>query len=63
VTSIVGHAPSGIDPEISRDAVVVHKNVPIYIVEMANENPTWGEERIDAELLLKLGIRVLPRAV
>ena len=23
------------------------------IVEMANENPTWGEERIAAELLLK----------
>ena len=25
------------------------------IVKMANENPTWGEERIAAELLLKLG--------
>jgi hypothetical protein len=25
---------------------------------MAHENPTWGEERIAAELLLKLGIRV-----
>ena len=33
------------------------------IVEMANENPTWGEERIAAELLLKLGIRVSPRTV
>jgi hypothetical protein len=30
---------------------------------MANENPTWGEERIAAELLLKLGIRVSPRTV
>jgi len=33
------------------------------IVEMANENPTWGEERITAELLLKLGIRISPRTV
>jgi putative transposase len=30
---------------------------------MADENPTWGEERIAAELLLKLGIRVSPRTV
>jgi hypothetical protein len=27
---------------------------------MANENPSWGEERIANELLLKLGIRVSP---
>lgn len=33
------------------------------IFEMAHENPTWGEERIAAELLLKLGIRVSPRTV
>lgn len=33
------------------------------IVEMANENPSWGEERIAAELLLKLGIRISPRTV
>src|SRR5215467_8718892 len=33
------------------------------IVEMATENPTWGEERIAAELLLKLGIRISPRTV
>ncbi len=31
-------------------------------VEMADENPTWGEERIAAELL-KLGVRVSPRTV
>jgi transposase InsO family protein len=30
---------------------------------MAVANRTWGEERIAAELLLKLGIRVSPRAV
>src|SRR6516162_241978 len=33
------------------------------VVEMANENPTWGEERIAAELLLKLGIRISPRTI
>jgi hypothetical protein len=33
------------------------------IVEMANGNPTWGEERVAAELQLKLGIRVSPRTV
>jgi len=33
------------------------------IFKMARENPTWGEERIAAELLLKLGIRVSPRTV
>jgi len=33
------------------------------IVEMADDNPTWGEERIAAELLLKVGIRLSPRTV
>jgi putative transposase len=30
---------------------------------MAHENPTWGQERIANELLLKLGLRVSPRTV
>jgi transposase InsO family protein len=33
------------------------------IRRMANENPSWGEERIANELLVKLGIRVSPRTV
>ena len=33
------------------------------IFKMAQENPTWGEERIADELLLKLGFRVSPRTV
>jgi putative transposase len=33
------------------------------IVQMARGNPTWGEERIAAEQLLKLGIRVSPQTV
>jgi transposase InsO family protein len=30
---------------------------------MARDNPTWGERRIGAELLVKLGLRVSPRTV
>jgi transposase InsO family protein len=30
---------------------------------MVRENPSWGEERIANELLLKLGLRVSPRTV
>ena len=30
---------------------------------MAQDNPTWGQERIANELLLKLGLRVSPRTV
>jgi putative transposase len=33
------------------------------IRRMASENPTWGQERIANELLLKLGIRISPRSV
>jgi len=35
----------------------------LLIRSMASENPTWGQERIADELLLKLGIRVSPRTV
>jgi putative transposase len=41
----------------------VPANLRALIVEMARNNPIWGEERIAAELLLKLGIRVSPRTV
>jgi putative transposase len=34
-----------------------------FIRRMAQANPTWGEERIANELLLKLGLRVSPRTV
>jgi len=30
---------------------------------MAQDNPTWGERRVAAELLVKLGLRVSPRTV
>src|SRR2546425_13146223 len=33
------------------------------IAEMAENNPTWGEERIADELLLKIGIQISPRTV
>src|SRR2546430_76618 len=33
------------------------------IRQMARDNPTWGQERIANELLLKFGLRVSPRTV
>src|SRR5271169_6554003 len=33
------------------------------IRKIAGENPSWGEERIANELLLKLGLRVSPRTI
>ena len=39
------------------------KNIRTLIREMDRQNPTWGEERIADELMLKLGIKVSPRTV
>jgi len=41
----------------------VPADVRRLIVEMATNNPTWGEERIANELSLKIGIRISPRTV
>src|SRR5262252_9101240 len=41
----------------------VPADVRKLIREMARSNPTWGEERIANELLLKIGIRISPRTV
>jgi len=38
-------------------------DLQVLIRRMAQENPTWGQERIANELLLKLGLRVSPRTV
>jgi putative transposase len=35
----------------------------VLIRRMARDNPSWGQERIANELLLKLGLRVSPRTV
>jgi len=37
-------------------------HVQALIRQMARENPTWGQERIANELLLKLGVVYLPTA-
>jgi hypothetical protein len=38
-------------------------NLRKLIVEMAMNNPTWGEERIADELLMKIGIQISPRTI
>ena len=72
----VGHCTTGdVDPLASAGvppvlAVEVRPGRPpipadlqALIRRMALENPTWGQERIANELLLKLGLRVSPRTV
>src|SRR3989441_803312 len=41
----------------------IPRDLRMLIAEMALSNPTWGEERIADELLLKIGIRISPRTV
>jgi hypothetical protein len=41
----------------------IPKDLRQLILMMARDNPTWGQARIAAELLLKLGIQVSPRTV
>jgi putative transposase len=36
----------------------IPKDLRLLILTMARDNPTWGQARIAAELLLKLGIQV-----
>jgi putative transposase len=42
---------------------LIPADVRQLIATMATANRTWGEERIAAELLVKLGIRISPRTV
>src|SRR5437899_1157865 len=41
----------------------IPRDLRTLIAEMAVNNPTWGEERIADELLLKIGIRISPRTI
>jgi putative transposase len=41
----------------------IPENLRQLMVRMVQENPTWGEERIAAELSVKFGILVSPRTV
>jgi transposase InsO family protein len=47
----------------ARGRPAIPADVQRLITMMAAANRTWGEERIAAELLLKLGIRLSPRTV
>ncbi len=50
-----------------RKSAAGRRPIPIelrrLIRRIARENPSWGEERIANELLLKLGLRVSPRTI
>jgi hypothetical protein len=39
----------------------IPESIRNLIVQMAQENPTWGQARVSAELSVKLGIYVSPR--
>src|SRR5246500_3085309 len=41
----------------------IPENLRRLIVGMVQDNPTWGEERVAAQLSVKLGILVSPRTV
>jgi putative transposase len=41
----------------------IPENIRKLIAQMAQENPTWGQARVAAELSVKLGIFVSPRTV
>jgi putative transposase len=41
----------------------IPENIRKLIVQMAQENPTWGQARVSAELSVKLGIYISPRTV
>jgi hypothetical protein len=60
-------APPGLPvllaPEVPSWPTADSAGAPTLIRRMARENPSWGEERIANELLLKLGLRVSPRTV
>lgn len=56
-----GLLPAFIEPQLTLAVDIA--GIRTLIRRMANENPSWGEERIANELMLKLGIRVSPRTV
>jgi putative transposase len=41
----------------------ISKDLRQLILAMARDNPSWGQERIAAELLIKIGIQVSPRTI
>jgi transposase InsO family protein len=47
----------------SRGRPSVPADVQKLIVKMATNNPTWGDERIADELLLKIGVQISPRTI
>ena len=60
-------ASPGIPPVLALEIHLWTATAPCGITSahspMTRDNPTWGQERIANELLLKLGLRVSPRTV
>lgn len=46
-----------------KNSILISGQCALYATRMAGENPSWGEERIANDLVLKLGLRLSPRTV
>jgi YgiT-type zinc finger domain-containing protein len=65
---VLEHVPAGVCPQCGATGVNTESGRRIAALlgnpfRIAQENPSWGEERIANKLLLKLGLRVSPRTV
>ena len=65
--TLVGWQRKGFRLFWRRKSAAGRRPIPVelqrLIRRIARENPSWGEERIANELLLKLGLRVSPRTI
>jgi len=65
--TLVAWHRKGFCPFWRRKSEAGRRPIPVelqrLIQRIARENPSWGEERIANELLLKLGLRVSPRTI
>jgi Homeodomain-like domain len=55
--------PTILEMEVSPGRPRIPQELRQLIADMVRNNPSWGEERIASELLLKIGIQISPRTV